>query len=147
MDGDRTQHVLWRLKNGELEGYAARLFVVMIGVNHDPHDSVPERAAGIEAVVKEIQSRQPQARILLLGILVQSPKPSPWRHNNEEINKLIAKLDDGKKVKFLDIGDKFLNADQTISRDIMPDFLHPSLKGYAIWAQAIAETVKQTQKR
>jgi len=142
VDADRTQHVLWRLKNGELDGYAASLFVITIGVNNS-QDPALDVAAGIEAIVKEIENKQPQARILLMGILPQSPKPSPWRRHNDEISRLIAKLDDGRKLKYLDIGDKFLNADKTISKDVMPDFLHPSLKGYEIWAQAIAETVKQ----
>jgi lysophospholipase L1-like esterase len=140
--GDRTEHVLWRLKNGELDGYRARLFVIMIGTNNG--DPAPDVAAGITAIVKEIQAKQPQARILLLAIFPRSEKPDGGRLKNEEVNKLIAKLDDGGKlVKYMDIGDKFLNPDKSMSKDIMPDFLHPNLKGYGIWAEAIDATVKQ----
>jgi hypothetical protein len=62
------------------------------------------------------------------------------------VNKLIARYDDGRAVHFLDIGDKFLEADKSMSKEVMPDFLHPSLKGYEIWAQAIDETVQSLLK-
>ena len=142
ISGDRTEHVLWRLKNGELEGYKARLFVVMIGTNNGG-DSAPDVAAGIEAIVKEIAGKQPQAKILLLGIFPRSEKPDGTRQKNEEVNKLIAKLDDKKTVTFLDIGDKFLDKDKVLSKDIMPDALHPNAKGYEIWANAIDEPIKR----
>ncbi len=140
--GDRTEHVLWRMKNGELEGYFARLFVLMIGTNNGG-DSAADVAAGIEAIIKEIKAKQPNARILLLGIFPRSEQPDPVRNKNDDVNKLIAKFDDKKSIKYLDIGDKFLNADKSMSKDIMPDFLHPNLKGYEIWAKAIEDTVKQ----
>jgi lysophospholipase L1-like esterase len=142
ISGDRTEHVLWRMKNGELDGYFARLFVLMIGTNNGG-DSAPDVAAGIEAIIKEIKARQPNARILLLGIFPRSEQPDPARNKNDDVNKLIAKFDDKKSIKYLDIGDKFLNADKSMSKDIMPDFLHPNLKGYEIWAKAIEDTVKQ----
>ena len=142
ISGDRTEHVLWRMKNGELDGYFARLFVIMIGTNNGG-DSAPDVAAGIEAIMKEIKAKQPNARILLLGIFPRSEQPDPARNKNDEVNKLIAKFADNKSIKYLDIGDKFLNADKSMSKDIMPDFLHPSAKGYEIWAKAIEDTVKQ----
>ena len=142
ISGDSTQHVLWRMKNGELDGYKARLFVIMIGTNNGG-DSAPDVAAGITALVNEIKSKQPQARILLLAIFPRSEKPEPGRQKNEEVNKLIAKLDDGKTVKYLDIGDNFLNPDKSMSKDIMPDFLHPNLKGYEIWAKAVDMPIAQ----
>jgi len=86
--GDRTQHVLWRLENGELDGIKPKVVVLMIGTNN----------TGFEA---------------------------------------IARLHDGKFVHFLDIGDRFLTPDGTLPKEVMPDFLHPSLKGYEIWAAAI----------
>jgi lysophospholipase L1-like esterase len=142
ISGDRTEHVLWRMKNGELDGYKAKLFVIMIGTNNGG-DSAPDVATGIDAIVKEIKAKQPQARILLLGIFPRSEKPDATRAKNDEVNKIIAKMDDNKTLKYLDIGDKFLTADKTLSKDIMPDFLHPNAKGYDIWAQAIEPTVKQ----
>jgi lysophospholipase L1-like esterase len=142
ISGDCTQHVLWRMKNGELDDYKARLFVIMIGTNNGG-DSAPDVATGIQAIIKEIKTKQPFARILLLGIFPRSENPDPARIKNDEVNKLIAKFEDGKSLKYLDIGDKFLNADKSMSKDIMPDFLHPNLKGYEIWAKAIDDVVRQ----
>jgi len=144
ISGDRTEHVLWRLQHGELDGYEARLFVIMIGTNNG--DSAPDVAEGIKAILTEIKGKQPQANILLLGIFPRGEKPDATRDKNANVNKLIAKFGDGRTVHFLDIGDKFLEADKTMSKDVMPDFLHPSLKGYEIWAQAIDETVKELLK-
>ena len=70
----------------------------------------------------------------------------PQRVQIAEINREIAKLADGKTVRYLDIGQKFLNADGTMSKDIMPDFLHPGLKGYEIWAAAIKAPVAEMMK-
>ncbi len=142
ISGDRTEHVLWRMKNGELDGYKAKLFVIMIGTNNGG-DSAADVAAGITAIVKEIQSKQPQAKILLLGIFPRGEKPNPARTKNEEVNKIVAKLDDGKALKYLDIGDKFLTADKTLTKDIMPDALHPNLKGYEIWAKETDPIIQQ----
>ena len=143
ISGDRTEHVLWRMKNGELDGYKAKLFVMMIGTNNGG-DSAADVAEGITAIIKEIQAKQPQARLLLLGIFPRSEKPDATRKKNEDVNAIIAKLDDGgKKIKYLDIGDKFLTADKTLPKDIMPDFLHPNLKGYEIWAKETDPVIQQ----
>ncbi|MCZ7648659.1 MAG: GDSL-type esterase/lipase family protein [Planctomycetota bacterium] len=142
--GDRTENVLWRLRNGELDGYKAKLFVVMIGTNNNagPADSAPNVAAGIEAIIKEITGKQPQAKILLLGIFPRAEPNHAVRRKNDEVNKLIEKFDDKKTVFYLDIGDKFLDKDRVIAKDLMPDGLHPSAKGYQVWADAIDTMVK-----
>ncbi|MBI3828424.1 MAG: GDSL family lipase [Planctomycetes bacterium] len=143
ISGDRTEHVLWRCQNGELEGYQAKLTVIMIGTNNGG-DKAPDVAAGIEAIVKEVEKRQPASKILLLAIFPRGPDSKfPPRVKNEEVNKLISKLDDGKKIKYLDINPKFLTDDGTLGKDIMPDLLHPNAKGYQIWADAILPVVKE----
>jgi lysophospholipase L1-like esterase len=140
--GDRTEHVLWRLKNGELEGITPKLAVVMIGTNNgkDPAEDV---AAGITAIVKEVRAKSPTTKVLLLGIFPRGEKPNAGREKNDKVNEIVAKLDDQKDVKYLDIGAKFLAEDKSISKEIMPDFLHLSEKGYQIWAEAILPTVKE----
>jgi lysophospholipase L1-like esterase len=141
--GDRTQHVLWRLQNGELDGITPKLCMLMIGTNNgkDPAEDV---AAGITAIVKEIQKKSPTTKVLLLGIFPRGPMPNPGREKNDKVNTIVAKLDDGgKTVKYLDIGAKFMNEDKTISKEIMPDFLHLTEKGYQIWADAVLPTVKE----
>jgi lysophospholipase L1-like esterase len=141
--GDRTQHVLWRLQNGELEGITPRLCMLMIGTNNGK-DSAEDVAAGITAIVQEIHKRSPKTKVLLLGIFPRGEKPNPAREKNDKVNAIVAKLDDGgKTVGYLDIGAKFLSEDGSISKEVMPDFLHLSEKGYRIWADAVLPSVKK----
>jgi lysophospholipase L1-like esterase len=138
--GDRTQHVLWRLQNGELEGIQPKVVMLMIGTNNsNRNDNTAEEIAdGITAIVKEIHKRSPATRVLLLGVFPRGEKPNKQRDKIKEVNTIISKLDDGgKTVKYLDIGSKFVQEDGTISKAIMPDFLHLSPKGYQIWADAV----------
>jgi lysophospholipase L1-like esterase len=141
--GDRTQHVLWRLQNGELEGITPKLCMLMIGTNNGG-DSAEDVAAGITAIIKEIQKKSPTTKVLLLGIFPRGEKPNAGREKNDMVNAMVAKMDDGgKTVKYLDIGAKFMNEDKTISKEIMPDFLHLTEKGYGLWAEAVLPTVKE----
>jgi lysophospholipase L1-like esterase len=141
--GDRTQHVLWRLQNGELEGITPKLCMLMIGTNNGK-DSAEDVAAGITAIIKEIQKKSPTTKVLLLGIFPRNEKPNAAREKNDKVNTIVAKLDDGgKMLKYLDIGAKFMNEDKTISKEVMPDFLHLTEKGYTLWAEAVLPTVKE----
>lgn len=146
ISGDRTQHVLWRLEHGELDGIKPRVVVLMIGTNNTgfepdkvtPRNSTPEIVAGVTTVVKTLRTKLPQTKVLLLAIFPRGEKPdNPQRLQVAEVNSALAKLDDGRMVRFLDIGSKFLAADGTLPKEIMPDFLHPGEKGYEIWAAAI----------
>ncbi len=140
--GDRTQHVLWRIQHDELKGYEPKAFVIMIGTNNMGGDSEENIAAGVKAIVDEIQQQHPKSKILLLGIFPRSPNPTDGiREKVKKTNELIAKFE-GENVKYLDIGPKFLEEDGTLSKEIMPDFLHLSQKGYEIWAEAIDVDLK-----
>ena len=144
--GDRTQHVLWRLQNGELDGIQPKVVMLMIGTNNSngKDNTAEEIADGIKAIVKEIHKRSPKTKVLLLGIFPRGARPNPQREKLNQVNAIIAKLDDnGKTVKYLDIGEKFLEKDGTLSRDIMPDFLHLSPKGYRTWADAVKGPIKE----
>jgi len=143
ISGDRTQHVLWRLQNGEFET-TPKVVVLMIGTNNigqkDNPDPPSSPVAGIEAILKLIRTKSASTKVLLLAVFPRSEKPDDaLRGKVKEINAAIAKFDDGKTVKYLDIGEKFLEPDGTISKAIMPDFLHLTEKGYQIWADAIKE--------
>jgi lysophospholipase L1-like esterase len=146
--GDRTQHVLWRIENGELEGYKPKAAVLMIGTNNLGANTDEEIAEGIKAVVEAIHKKQPHTKVLLLGIFPRGQQPTDKNRDRiKNINKTIAKLDDGgKTVKYLDFGDKLVEKDGTISKDIMPDFLHLTKKGYEIWADAIDKPLKDLTK-
>ncbi len=136
--GDRTQHVLWRLAQGQMDGLKPKLVVLMIGTNNIGSNTNEQIAEGITAIVNEYRKRCPDAVILLQAIFPRSETTnSGMRGKIKAINAIISKLHDGKKIIYADFGDKFLNADGTMSPEVMPDFLHPSAKGYKIWADAI----------
>jgi len=139
--GDRTQHVLWRITHGELEVIKPKAVVLMIGTNNVGGNTPEEIAKGVTVIVKTIQEKQPQARILLLAVFPRGDKPEgKLGAANEKliaVNAIIGKLDDGKNVHFLDIGPKFPLVDGALTKEVMPDFLHLSPAGYQIWADAI----------
>ena len=145
--GDTTQGVLWRMQNGELEGFKAKLIVLMLGtnnINRNPNDEIVD---GDRLIIEEFNKRQPQAKVLLLGIFPRNADPAnPLRATIKEINSKLAKLADNNKVFYMDIGDKFLTADGTLTTEIMADGLHPTAKRYQIWADAIIDKVKMLMK-
>jgi lysophospholipase L1-like esterase len=144
ISGDQVQHVLWRIENGQLEGLNPRLVVLLIGSNNMPGNgcSALQTAEGIKLLVAEYEKRCPTAHILLLGIFPRAESSAdPLRAKIIATNRQIAALDDGKRVTFLDFGAKLLQPDGTLSREMMPDFLHPSAKGYEIWADTIQPIV------
>jgi lysophospholipase L1-like esterase len=152
VSGDRTQHLLWRLRNGELQGMKPKVVVVLIGTNNIGQVNGPEAPAsaiaGIQAIVAEVRAKLPQSRILLLAVFPRGEKPDhPLRAKVKEINDAIAKLDDGgRSVTFLDIAGAFLEADGSLTKEVMPDFLHLSPKGYERWANAIREPLANLLK-
>lgn len=144
ISGDRTQHVLWRLSQGQADGMHPKLVALMIGTNNLGGNTVEEIADGVKAIVLDYQKRCPEAVILLQAIFPRGEKATdPSRVKIKAINQIIAKLGDGKKVVYIDFGDKFLDAEGNLSREIMGDFLHPTAKGYQIWADAIQPVIDQ----
>lgn len=142
--GDRTQHVIWRLDNGNLKGIAPKAAVIMIGTNNSGSNTPEEIAAGVTAIVRQLQDKTPKTKILLLATFPRGATPAdPKRQVNEKSNAIVAKLASDENVSYLDIGPKFLGEDGSLSKEIMPDLLHLSEKGYTIWAESIeAELAK-----
>jgi lysophospholipase L1-like esterase len=141
--GDQTENVLWRVRHGDLKGQHPKLIMLLIGTNNigqEPKDI----AAGIQAILQEYETRCPEAHILLLGVFPRGQQPNtPTREWIKSINKIISTFDDGNRVTYLDIGDKFLQPDGSISPEIMPDFTHPTPKGYQIWADAVSPVIEK----
>jgi beta-glucosidase len=141
--GDQTEHVLWRLQHGEIDGISPKVAVLMIGTNNAGFRAEDPRftAAGIRRIVDEIHQRMPHTQVLLLAIFPRGEKPDDYlRGINERVNRLVAGWSD---VHFLDINAGFLSTDGTLSKDIMPDLLHPNEKGYAIWQRAMEPTLQK----
>jgi beta-glucosidase len=141
--GDRTQHVLWRLDHREVDGINPKVVVLMIGTNNIGSNTPEEIAAGVKAIVGRLREKLPDTKVLLLGVFPRGANRMPNQTAAEldprtaQVNEIIKSLDDGKTVIYRDIGKRFLDADGRIPKDVMPDFLHLSLKGYRIWADAI----------
>jgi len=147
--GDTTKNVLWRITNGELDGISPKVAVILIGTNNfglngDNPDGVTK---GVVAVVQAVRVKLPKTKVLLLAIFPRDPKPdSPIRAKIKTVNEQLAKLDDQKTIRYLDIGPKLQNADGSLSKEIMPDFLHLSLKGYQIWVDAMQPLLDEMMK-
>lgn len=146
--GDRTQHVLWRIQNGELDGIKPKAAVIMIGTNNSGSDSAEGIAKGVTKIVEHIRAKLPDTKILLLAVFPRGEKATPnaGREKLRAVNAIIAKLDDGKSVHYLDIGSKFLQEDGSLTKEVMPDFLHLSAKGYQIWADSISGKLAELTK-
>ena len=147
--GDQVQHVLWRVENGEFEGIKPKAVVLMIGTNNVSNPAhTPELIAnGIKKIIAAIHQRSPDTKVLLLAVFPRAAKPTDApRVKNSQVNAIIAKFDDGKKVHFFDIGAKFLTADGTLEKSVMPDLLHLNAASYQIEADAIREKLASLVK-
>lgn len=147
--GDRVQHVLWRVENGEFDGIKPKAVVLMIGTNNaGVAENSPEQIAnGIKAIIAAIHKRSPDTKVLLLAIFPRGATPADAnRVKNEKVNALIAKFDDGQKVHFFDIGAKFLKPDGTLEKSVMPDLLHLNAASYQVEADAIREKLASLVK-
>ncbi len=150
VSGDRTEHVLWRFEQGQLDGIKAKVAVLMIGTNNsnknkDGTDTYTDSdiLEGVVAIVNQIRTRQPDTKIILLGIFPRAKTFSPQRGRLLEINQVLAKLDDGQNIFYIDFGSQYVELDGSISKGIMADALHPGEAGYKIWANAIEPKLKQ----
>ena len=138
--GDRTENVLWRLQHGEVDGIAPKVATLMIGTNNTGHRMEDPALIfkGIARDIQELRRRLPNTKILLLAIFPRGETAEDGqRRNNEAVNAMLPKLADNKHVFFLNINQAFLQPDGKLSKDIMPDLLHPNEKGYRIWADAM----------
>ncbi|HWB01729.1 MAG TPA: GDSL-type esterase/lipase family protein [Verrucomicrobiales bacterium] len=151
--GDRTEHVLYRLDHGNMDGLKPKLVVLMIGTNNTGHRSgrnaePPQNTAdGVKAIIDRIHKKSPETKVLLLAIFPRGEKPDDkLRVQNDAINAILAKMHDGKLVHYMDIGKSFLTPEGVLTAEVMADRLHPGAKGYQIWADAIKDKVAELMK-
>jgi len=158
--GDQTQHVIWRIENGELDSIAPKVAVLMLGTNNTATHNASEIAEADKKIVRMIRARLPNTKILVLAIFPRGARKNPQGQITESavedaakrmeiinaVNAELAKLDDGRNVRFLDINHVFLGQDGKIPFSIMPDQLHPNAAGYQLWADAMQPLLTQMMK-
>ena len=141
--GDRTQHVLWRLDNGNIKNINPKVAVVMIGTNNSGNgrNSAEEMIDGVTAVIEKLRTKLPKTEILLLDIFPRGQSINAQRGKILQVNQVLSRLDSRPHVTFLRIGQNFVSPNGSIAKDIMPDFLHLTPNGYEIWAKSIEPTL------
>ena len=123
-----------------------KVIVLLIGVNNfgHLHETPTQIAAGVTKVVTQLQLAWPNSKILLNGVFPFDEKvTSPNRNKVKQLNTLIAKLNDNQHIFFKNYGPLLLQKDGEISAEIMGDFLHPTAKGYQLWATAMLPDIQQ----
>ncbi len=158
--GDQTQHVIWRIENGELDGIRPKVMVLMIGTNNSGQHTGDQIADAVKKIIDLSRAKIPGLKVLLVAIL-----PRDARRNNDGLiteaaiadaakrvaandraNALLAKMDDGVNVRYLNTNAVFLGRDGRIPWTIMPDQLHPTAAGYQLWAEAIEKPLAEMMK-
>lgn len=158
--GDQTQHVIWRIQNGELDGIKPKVTVLMLGTNNSGAHTAAEITAANKKIISMIRAKIPTTKVLVLAIFPRGARKDPTGRITAEaiadarkrmdvinaVNADLAKLDDGKNVRFLDINAEFLGQDGKIPFAIMPDQLHPNAAGYQLWADAMKPLLTEMLK-
>ena len=149
--GDRTQNVIWRVENGELDGYKAKNIVLMIGTNNNSSkDTNPANvAAAIEKIVALVRAKQPDAQLILHPIFPRGASANSSRHadarvRNDKTNALLKTFADAHpEVTWIDFNDKMVDSTGWVPRTIMADEIHPTDAGYDFWMDAILPHLKK----
>jgi len=158
--GDQTQHVIWRIENGELDGLHPKVVVLMLGTNNSAAHTAEEIVAADKKIIAMIRAKIPETKVLLLAIFPRGARKDAKGVITEAsiadatkrmavitvANAELAKLADGVNVRYLDIGEKFLGQDGKIPFTIMPDQLHPTAAGYQLWAETMQPLLTEMMK-
>lgn len=147
VSGDRIEHVLWRIENGELDGISPKVIVLLVGTNNSNVDDGKLIAAGIQNLVDKIHEKTPHSKILLLSIFPRNKSTDKQQMSRiEQANSLIAKMDNGSSVRVLNLGDKFLGPDGKLDLKLFPDGIHPNAAGYKVWADSMQPLLDKMMK-
>jgi len=141
MDSDKTQNLLWRIENGELEGTSPQLAVLMIGTNNSKSDSGEDIAVGINLIIETILTKLPETTLVVHRIFSRGDHDNPTRISNDKASEIIALREAHERVIIVDINAHFEDENGDVPEDIMHDHLHLTTKGYQIWANGISEYV------
>ncbi len=140
--GDRVENILWRLENGELDGVTPKVFSVQAGTNnlpwtgHADATKVDEVVSGIESVVKTLQRHSPDATVILTALFPRPQNPNV-QDTIAQINQRLAKLADGKKIRWVDINSQLADAQGQFLAGMSSDGIHLEMPAYEIWASEL----------
>lgn len=147
VSGDRTEHVLWRLQQAPITHLEPKVVVLLIGTNNLGHgtSNAEQTLAGVQKVIATLREQAPNATLLVCEIFPRGERINAMRGDIAQVNQVLrGQADDRTKV--LGFSDRWVRADGTISRDIMPDFLHLSKQGYEQWAAAVKPAIEAALK-
>jgi lysophospholipase L1-like esterase len=146
---DRTQNILWRLENGELDNVNPKVIVILAGTNNvgaqpGGPEKVDDITRGLIAIVNVCRQKAPAATIVLTAIFPRNDNMAVMPEINR-INANLAKLADGRKVRYLDVNDRLADKDGRLFDGMMNDRdkLHPTLKGYQVWAEGLKPILRE----
>lgn len=145
INGDGTQHVLWRIDEGILQGYEARLIVLAIGTNNHTRPTA-EIVAGVEAIIEQIRIQQPQARILLTSVMprgnsIRAGEPEAFDRKFTALNREYAALADNRLIFFLDTFAHMQGPDRGYKPAYTRDRIHLLAAGYEAWAEKLTPEI------
>jgi len=162
ISADRTQHVLWRIANGELDGISPKALVLLIGTNNTgmekddvtkARNSTQEALEGIKAVVAAIRNKLPATPIVLVSLFPREDGPQGGPQSKQsmqvrELNQAISGWHDGKTVHFLNMYPVLVDTQGAMRRELfMPDLVHPNEQGYEAWVRELRPLLKQLTEK
>jgi lysophospholipase L1-like esterase len=149
---DQTQNILWRLENGELDGVNPKVVVLLAGTNNidnplsqgDADTKADDITRGLQAIVRTVREKAPAATIVVMGIFPRNDNMA-LMPDIDKINRNLSRFADGRTVRYVNINDRLAGPDGILFEGMMnaPDKLHPTVKGYQVWADALKPLLTQ----
>ncbi len=147
--GDTTQNILWRLANGELDGVNPKVIVLLAGTNNlgkgssaDRNSEAEEIFRGLDAIVQTMRAKAPAATIIITGIFPRNDNMA-FLPTIDSVNKSLSGLADGKSIRYLNINERLADRDGKLFDGMMGDRLHPTIRGYQVWADALKPMLEE----
>ncbi len=147
ISGDRTQHILWRLQNGNYASSHPKLLVLTIGVNNFNEDSGEETADGIKLILDWLQVNMPETKVLLIGPLPTGLHPNSSNRIKYDVVHTIIKNYASPQVSYLPLTQYFIKQDGELdTKYCSGDGIHLIEPGYELWARLLKEAVGEVLK-
>ena len=150
--GDRTEYIIWRIEEHELSNISPAVVVLLAGTNNTADNSAAEITAAMRKTVSLIHEKLPDTKVLLMAIFPRGPRVQgngvvdPWElrmSRIREINADLARMDDGDRIRFFDLGPTLQNDDGSLPDELMPDQLHLSRAGYEVWIEQMSPLLEE----